>query len=161
MLKKFTQKGIEKVKDTPQRIERARNNIKSVGGNLKQIHFVFGKYDMVVFAEAPSDEAMAKAGRFSGASEWQRIDLEGVFGSRRNSNNQGTPVSPTPPLHCKRGKASKHGAFRVPFSFLHSTLDLRALSSKLSSVYGSSHANRSFSQYYMYTSYTFSGNGCW
>ncbi len=61
MLQKFTQAGIEKVKDTPQRIERAKEIFKSVGGEIKQIHFVFGEYDMVVLVEAPSDEAMAKA----------------------------------------------------------------------------------------------------
>ena len=61
MLIKWTQKGIETVKDSPQRVELARNNLKSVGGNIKEVYFVFGKYDMVAIAEAPSDEAMAKA----------------------------------------------------------------------------------------------------
>jgi uncharacterized protein with GYD domain len=61
MLIKWTQKGIETVKDSPQRVELARNNLQSVGGNLKEIYFVFGKYDMVAIAEAPSDEAMGKA----------------------------------------------------------------------------------------------------
>jgi uncharacterized protein with GYD domain len=61
MLLKWTQTGIEKVKDAPQRIERARNTLKSVGGDLKELYFTFGKYDMVAIAEAPSDEAMGKA----------------------------------------------------------------------------------------------------
>jgi uncharacterized protein with GYD domain len=61
LLQKWTQKGIETVKDTPQRIERAKEMFKSVGGEIKQIHFVFGEYDMVVVAEAPSDEAIGKA----------------------------------------------------------------------------------------------------
>jgi uncharacterized protein with GYD domain len=49
------------VKDTPQRIEHSKEIFKSVGGGIKQIHFVFGEYDMVLVAEAPSDEAMGKA----------------------------------------------------------------------------------------------------
>jgi len=61
LLIKWTQKGIETLKDSPQRVELARNNLKSVGGNLNEIYFVFGKYDMVGIAEAPSDEALAKA----------------------------------------------------------------------------------------------------
>jgi uncharacterized protein with GYD domain len=61
LLQRWTQKGIETVKDTPQRIERAKEIFKSVGGEIKQIHFVFGEYDMVVLAEAPSDEAIGKA----------------------------------------------------------------------------------------------------
>jgi uncharacterized protein with GYD domain len=61
MLIKWTQAGIEKVKETPQRVELARDTFKSVGGNIKDVYFVFGKYDMVAIAEAPSDEAMGKA----------------------------------------------------------------------------------------------------
>lgn len=61
LLVKWTQVGIEKVKHAPQRIERARNTLKSVGGELKELFFVFGQYDIVVVAEAPSDEAMARA----------------------------------------------------------------------------------------------------
>jgi uncharacterized protein with GYD domain len=61
LLIKWTQKGIETVKDSPQRVELARNTFKSVGGNLKELYFVFGKYDMVTIVEAPSDEAIAKA----------------------------------------------------------------------------------------------------
>jgi uncharacterized protein with GYD domain len=61
MLIKWTQAGIEKVKDTPQRVELARNTFKSVGGNIKEVYFVFGQYDMVAIAEAPSDEAIGKA----------------------------------------------------------------------------------------------------
>jgi uncharacterized protein with GYD domain len=61
MLIKWTQEGIKTVKDAPQRVEAARNTFKSVGGEIKEHYFVFGKYDMVSIAEAPSDEAMAKA----------------------------------------------------------------------------------------------------
>lgn len=61
LLVKWTKAGIEAVKDAPQRIELARNTVKSVGGNLKELYFVFGKYDMVTIAEAPSDEAIAEA----------------------------------------------------------------------------------------------------
>lgn len=61
MLIKWTQAGIDKVKDTPQRVELARKTFKAVGGSLKELYFVFGKYDMVAIAEVPSDEAMGKA----------------------------------------------------------------------------------------------------
>ena len=61
MLIKWTQAGIETVKDAPHRVELARDTFKSVGGNIKELYFVFGKYDMVAIAEAPSDEAMGKA----------------------------------------------------------------------------------------------------
>ena len=57
---KWTQAGIETVKDAPERVERARNALKSVGGELKEQYFTFGRYDTIVIAEAPNDEAMAK-----------------------------------------------------------------------------------------------------
>jgi uncharacterized protein with GYD domain len=61
MLAKWTQKGIETVKDVPNRIELARNTFKSIGGQIKDLWFTFGEYDMVVTVEAPSDDAMGKA----------------------------------------------------------------------------------------------------
>ena len=61
MLLKWTEEGIKTVKDVPKRVELARNTFKSVGGNIKDFYFVFGKYDMIAIAEAPSDEAIAKA----------------------------------------------------------------------------------------------------
>jgi uncharacterized protein with GYD domain len=68
MLMKWTQAGMEQIKDDSQRIDRLRNICKSVGGEIKALYFTFGRYDKVVIAEAPSDEAMGKAllmlGRF-------------------------------------------------------------------------------------------------
>jgi uncharacterized protein with GYD domain len=61
MLMKWTQAGMEQIKDDPQRIERLRNIFKSVGGEIKALYFTFGRYDKVVIAEASSDEAMGKA----------------------------------------------------------------------------------------------------
>lgn len=68
MLMRWTQTGTEQIEDDPQRIQRLRNIFKSVGGEIKALYFTFGRYDKVVIADAPSDEAMAKAvltlGRF-------------------------------------------------------------------------------------------------
>jgi len=61
MLMKWTQEGMEQIKDDEQRIERLRNIFKSVGGEIKALYFTFGQYDKIIIAEAPSDEAMAKA----------------------------------------------------------------------------------------------------
>ena len=58
---KWTQAGIEQIKDGPQRIERLRNIFKSVGGEIKALYLTFGRYDKIVIAEASSDEAMGKA----------------------------------------------------------------------------------------------------
>ncbi len=72
MLMKFTRAAIDMIKESPQRVQRARDIFKSVGRELKAHYYTFGRYDMVSVVEAPSDEAMAKAffmiGRFGTAS---------------------------------------------------------------------------------------------
>ena len=60
MLVRWTEAGREKVKEAPQRVEFARNALKSVGGELKELFFVMGRYDVLAIAEAPNDEAIAK-----------------------------------------------------------------------------------------------------
>ncbi len=61
VLHKWTEEGVKTVKDTPQRVERARKSLESMGAELKAIYFTFGKYDIISIVEAPSDEANATA----------------------------------------------------------------------------------------------------
>ncbi len=61
LLVKWTQKGIEAAKDIPLRVEQSRNTFKSIGGQIKDIYFTFGRYDLIVTVEAPSDEAIGQA----------------------------------------------------------------------------------------------------
>ena len=79
MLLKWTEEGIKAVKDAPNRVEFARNTFKSVGGNVKDLYFVFGKYDLVVVVEAPSDEAMAKVALMIGSRGAARIQTLKAF----------------------------------------------------------------------------------
>jgi len=82
MLVKWTQMGIEKVKDAPQRIERVRETLKSVGGELKALYFTFGRYDIITRVEAPSDEAMAKAVLTIGSWGAARLETLKAFPER-------------------------------------------------------------------------------
>lgn len=61
VLVRFTQKGIENIKDSPSRVEAVKKVMKSVGGELKELFYTMGQYDLVVVCEAPNDEAMTKA----------------------------------------------------------------------------------------------------
>jgi uncharacterized protein with GYD domain len=58
-LLRFTQQGVEKIKESPARLERAKAAIKAAGGDLKAFYLTLGQYDGVVIGEAPSDEAYA------------------------------------------------------------------------------------------------------
>lgn len=57
----YTQKGIENIKDSPSRLDKARETIKTVGGQLKAFYLTMGGYDAVSIFEAPDDAAYAKA----------------------------------------------------------------------------------------------------
>jgi uncharacterized protein with GYD domain len=55
-LVQFTQQGVEKIKDSPASLDRAKEAIKMAGGEMKAYYLTMGQYDAVVIAEAPSDE---------------------------------------------------------------------------------------------------------
>ena len=60
MLINWTQKGIENVKESPGRLDVAKKAFQAAGAKLKEFYLVTGRYDMVVVAEAPDDETVAK-----------------------------------------------------------------------------------------------------
>jgi len=60
LLARFTQKGRERIKDAPARIESARKTLESLGGKLRSIYLTMGQYDSVAVVEAPNDETLAK-----------------------------------------------------------------------------------------------------
>ena len=55
----FTQQGVEKIKEGPARLERAKAAIKASGGEMKAFYLTLGQYDAVTISEGPSDEAYA------------------------------------------------------------------------------------------------------
>jgi uncharacterized protein with GYD domain len=56
----FTQQGIEKIKESPARLDRARQAFQAMGAELKAFYLVMGRYDAVVISEAPNDETVGK-----------------------------------------------------------------------------------------------------
>ena len=60
MLVNWTDQGIRTVKDSPKRLDAARNAAKGVGAELREFYMTMGDHDMVVVIDAPTDEAMAK-----------------------------------------------------------------------------------------------------
>jgi uncharacterized protein with GYD domain len=62
MLINYTQKGIENVKESPARLEKAKAAFRAAGGEMKAFYLAMGRYDMVVVGEAPDDVALAKVG---------------------------------------------------------------------------------------------------
>ena len=58
-LLKFTQKGVEKIKGGPTRLDQAKKLFSSKGAELKEFYLVMGQYDAVVITEEPDDSTAA------------------------------------------------------------------------------------------------------
>ena len=56
----YTDQGIRNIKDSPRRADAARQALSDMGGEMKELYMTMGGYDLVVVAEAPSDDVMAK-----------------------------------------------------------------------------------------------------
>lgn len=60
-LAKWTQQGLEQVKESPARLDAFKKIVKSNGGKVKGFYLVMGRYDMLIITEAPDAEAVAKS----------------------------------------------------------------------------------------------------
>jgi uncharacterized protein with GYD domain len=55
----YTQQGVENMKDSPARLDAAKEAFAAMGGELLAYYLVMGQYDAVVIGEAPNDETAA------------------------------------------------------------------------------------------------------
>jgi uncharacterized protein with GYD domain len=61
ILANFTKQGVEKIKESPTRLEGAKKAFAAYGAEMKHFFLTTGQYDMVVIVEAPDTAAVAKA----------------------------------------------------------------------------------------------------
>ncbi len=59
-LLRFTQQGIQNVKESPARLDKVKETFRAGRAELKEFYSVMGRYDAVVVSEAPDDETVAK-----------------------------------------------------------------------------------------------------
>ena len=58
----FTSQGIQKIKESPARVEAAKRTVEAMGGTTKAFYALLGsQYDTLFVIEAPDDEAVARA----------------------------------------------------------------------------------------------------
>jgi uncharacterized protein with GYD domain len=79
LLSRFTQQGLERIKDGPDRLEAARKMLKGLGCALKDFYLVAGQYDTVVIMEAPDEKAAARASLAIGSQGNVRIETLRAF----------------------------------------------------------------------------------
>jgi uncharacterized protein with GYD domain len=56
----FTDKGMKKIKNLPERIQSVRRKIEEDGGKFVDWNLTMGKYDSIAIIELPDDYAVAK-----------------------------------------------------------------------------------------------------
>ena len=60
VLLNWTDQGIRNAKQSPQRLDAARELGRKFGLEIKASYLTMGAYDLVALAEAPDDQALAK-----------------------------------------------------------------------------------------------------
>ena len=77
-LANFTDQGIRNFKETPKRAQAFSDLVQQMGGNLKDIYWTMGAYDIVAIMEAPDDEtAIAAALKVSSLGNVRTTTLRG------------------------------------------------------------------------------------
>jgi len=67
-LLRYTQKGVETIKEGPSRREAAKKMFETAGAKLKEVYMTMGRFDAVALVEAPNEETMARMA-LTGASQ--------------------------------------------------------------------------------------------
>jgi uncharacterized protein with GYD domain len=78
-LLRYTQKGIESIKDGPSRLDAAKKAFSAAGGSMKAFYFTAGQYDAVVVSEFPDDQTMARAALAGGSQGFVRTETLRAF----------------------------------------------------------------------------------
>lgn len=78
-LLRYTQKGIESIKDGPARLDAAKKAFAALGGSLKGFYLTTGQYDAVAIGEFPDDRTMARAALAGGAQGFLRSETLRAF----------------------------------------------------------------------------------
>ena len=76
---RYTQQGIESIKDSPARLDTAMDLYKSLGAEIKSFYLTMGRYDVVVISEAPDDETVTKLAMTIGSSGAIRTETFRIF----------------------------------------------------------------------------------
>ena len=76
---RYTQQGIESIKDSPARLDTAKDLYKSLGAEIKSFYLTMGRYDVVVISEAPDDETTTKLAMTIGSSGAIRTETFRIF----------------------------------------------------------------------------------
>ncbi len=75
----FTKQGIGNIKESPKRLSAAKEAFRAFGGEMEQFYLALGRYDMILVAEAPNDEVVAKVALAVGSQGAVKTETFRVF----------------------------------------------------------------------------------
>lgn len=78
-LVKFTQRGIENIKESPARLDAVKAAIQASGGEYIGFYLTMGQYDAVLISEASDDETVAKIALATGSQGNVRTETLKAF----------------------------------------------------------------------------------
>jgi len=76
---RWTQKGMENIKESPARLDAAKKAFQAMGGEIKDFFLVTGRYDMVMISEAPDHETGVKLALAIGSAGAVRTETLSAF----------------------------------------------------------------------------------
>jgi uncharacterized protein with GYD domain len=84
MLSRWSDKGIQNIKDSPARIDAFKKQARTLGCEVREVYCAMGRYDTVSLVSAPDDETMARVSLALGSlgnvhTETLRLFSEGDF----------------------------------------------------------------------------------
>ena len=56
----WTDQGAKNLRESPKRLDSARNALEDMGGSIREFYLTMGEADMVAVCEAPDDAVMAR-----------------------------------------------------------------------------------------------------
>ncbi|MEI3851504.1 MULTISPECIES: GYD domain-containing protein [Ensifer] len=60
VLLNWTEQGVKNVRESPKRLDAAKQVLSDMGGSFKHFFLTMGEYDMVAVVEAPDDAVAAR-----------------------------------------------------------------------------------------------------
>jgi uncharacterized protein with GYD domain len=57
---RWTKEGLEKIKDSPSRLDAGKKAVEAAGGKVVGFYMLLGQYDMALIVEAPDDAVLAR-----------------------------------------------------------------------------------------------------
>jgi uncharacterized protein with GYD domain len=71
---RYTEKGVQNMKESPTRLEAAKQSVRAMGGELKAFYLTMGRYDAIVLSEAPDDETATRFALATAARGYVRTE---------------------------------------------------------------------------------------